>query len=133
MIVVTPGSDAVGAIERAARAAGGGVGDAEGWDVVRVRAAVPRFGVDFDETTYPQEAALETRAVSFQKGCYLGQEIVCMLEMRGHVKRKLVSLAVAVSEPPLPHAPVDDAKGRPSARSRAPCVRPTARSARSRW
>src|SRR6185503_17282110 len=39
---------------------------------------------------YPQEASLEKRAVSFEKGCYLGQEVVCMLEMRGHVKRKLV-------------------------------------------
>jgi folate-binding protein YgfZ len=46
---------------------------------------VPRFGVDFDDTTYPQEASLEKTAVSFDKGCYLGQEVVCMLEMRGHV------------------------------------------------
>ncbi|MDP9152281.1 MAG: folate-binding protein YgfZ, partial [Myxococcota bacterium] len=61
---------------------------------------VPRFGADFDDQTYPQEASLETTAVSFDKGCYLGQEVVCMLEMRGHVKRKLVSVVIDAAEPP---------------------------------
>ena len=55
---------------------------------------MPRFGVDFDDKTYPQEAQLEKVAVSFDKGCYLGQEVVCMLEMRGHVKRKLVPVVL---------------------------------------
>jgi folate-binding protein YgfZ len=67
------------------------VGDHAGWDALRLETGIPAFGVDFDDKTYPQEAALEKRAVSFEKGCYLGQEVVCMLEMRGHVKRKLVS------------------------------------------
>jgi folate-binding protein YgfZ len=66
------------------------LGDYAGWDALRHERGVPRFGVDFDGTMYPQEASLEKRAVSFDKGCYLGQEVVCMLEMRGHVKRKLV-------------------------------------------
>jgi folate-binding protein YgfZ len=96
---------------RAAANASGGPGDDAGWDVVRVITGVPRFGVDFDDSTYPQEAALETKAVSFQKGCYLGQEVVCMLEMRGHVKRKLVSLVVEGGEVPPAHAPVADTKG----------------------
>ena len=63
-------------------------------EALRVERGVPRFGVDFDESTYPQEAALERRAVSFDKGCYLGQEVVCMLELRGHVKRKLVPVTL---------------------------------------
>jgi folate-binding protein YgfZ len=96
---------------RVAANASGGLGDDAGWDVVRVITGVPRFGVDFDDSTYPQEAALETKAVSFQKGCYLGQEVVCMLEMRGHVKRKLVSLVVEGGEVPPAHAPVADTKG----------------------
>jgi folate-binding protein YgfZ len=87
------------------------VGDDAGWEVVRVLASVPRFGVDFDDGNYPQEAALETKAVSFDKGCYLGQEVVCMLEMRGHVKKKLVSLAIDGSESPPAHTPVEDGKG----------------------
>ncbi|MEO8876310.1 MAG: glycine cleavage T C-terminal barrel domain-containing protein [Polyangiaceae bacterium] len=74
--------------------AGGVVGDEQAREIFRQELAVPRFGFDFDGTTYPQEAGLEKRAVAFDKGCYLGQEVVCMLELRGHVKRKLVSLAV---------------------------------------
>jgi hypothetical protein len=113
-VVITgdaPGGGAGDAAGAAALAVGGGVGDPSGWDVVRVITGVPRFGVDFDDATYPQEAALETKAVSFQKGCYLGQEVVCMLEMRGHVKRKLVSLVVEGDEVPAAHAPVGDGKG----------------------
>lgn len=52
---------------------------------------LPRFGVDFDESFLPQEAALE-RVVHFSKGCYLGQEAVAMAQ-RGRVKRRLRHLA----------------------------------------
>ena len=67
-------------------------GTAEGWEVLRVEQNVARFGVDFDDQNYPQEASLEDRAVSFTKGCYLGQETVFMLENRGHVKKRIVQL-----------------------------------------
>ena len=53
---------------------------------------MPRFAVDFGERTYPQEAGLKRRALSFEKGCYHGQEVVCMLENRGQVTRSLVRL-----------------------------------------
>lgn len=66
----------------------------EGWSRVRVEHGIPEHGVDFDDTNYPQEAALERDAVSFAKGCYLGQEAVFMLEKRGHVKKRLVQLLV---------------------------------------
>jgi len=62
---------------------------------LRVEAARASFGFDFDEKTYVQEAGLEKRAVSFTKGCYHGQEIVCMLENRGSVSKRLVQLAIA--------------------------------------
>lgn len=75
-------------------AAGATAGDDADWNALRIERAVARYGVDFDEKTYPQEASLERRAVSFQKGCYLGQEVVCRLEMRGHVHRKLVALTL---------------------------------------
>lgn len=61
---------------------------------LRVLAARASFGFDFDDKTYVQEAGLEKRAVNFQKGCYHGQEVVCMLEMRGHVSKRLVQLAI---------------------------------------
>lgn len=50
------------------------------------------FGVDFGERDNPHEASLERIAVSWTKGCYLGQEVVCMQDMRGKVKRRLVAL-----------------------------------------
>ncbi|HEX3772429.1 MAG TPA: glycine cleavage T C-terminal barrel domain-containing protein [Polyangiaceae bacterium] len=84
----------------------GVMGDAAGWEALRLERGVPRFGVDFDDKTYPQEASLENAAVSFKKGCYLGQEVVCMLEMRGHVKRKLVSIVLDGTE-----VPASDASG----------------------
>ncbi|MBJ7454276.1 MAG: hypothetical protein JHC71_19635, partial [Blastococcus sp.] len=60
--------------------------------------------VEVDATLYPQEASLEKLAVSFQKGCYLGQEVVYMLENRGHVKRKLVPLDLEGAAAALPAA-----------------------------
>ncbi|HEV3193365.1 MAG TPA: glycine cleavage T C-terminal barrel domain-containing protein [Polyangiaceae bacterium] len=91
--------------------AGGSVGDKDGWEVLRVERAVAEFGVDFDDKTYPQEAGLEKVAVSFDKGCYLGQEVVCMLEMRGHVKRRLAALVVDAAQAPPRGAPVTDSEG----------------------
>ena len=72
----------------------GALATSEGFEQLRIEWGLPRFGVDFDDQTLPQEASLEKLAVSFSKGCYLGQETVFMLEKRGHVKRKLVRLAV---------------------------------------
>jgi folate-binding protein YgfZ len=60
----------------------------------RIAAARPAFGIDLDEHNYVQEAGLQGRAVSFNKGCYVGQEVVCMLEMRGKVHRRLVQVTL---------------------------------------
>jgi len=118
-VVLAPterGASVRAAIEAAVADAGGLVGDADAWEALRLERGVPRFGVDFDEKTYPQEASLEKAAVSFNKGCYLGQEVVCMLEMRGHVKRKLVSIVLdesADAAPPIAGALVADEAGAP--------------------
>lgn len=66
----------------------------EAWERVRVDRAVPRFEVDFDTTHFIQEAAITSRAVSFQKGCYVGQEMVCRLQMRGHVQKLLAGVHI---------------------------------------
>lgn len=71
----------------------------EAWDAIRVEHGVPRFGVDFDDQNLPQEASLEKLAVSFTKGCYLGQETVFMLEKRGHAKKRLARLFVSGGAP----------------------------------
>ncbi|MDI1448281.1 glycine cleavage T C-terminal barrel domain-containing protein [Polyangium sp. 6x1] len=64
------------------------------WEALRVEIGLGRWGKDFSEENYPQEASLEPLTVSFQKGCYLGQEAVFMLQMRGHVKKKLVPISI---------------------------------------
>jgi folate-binding protein YgfZ len=113
-IVVSPSelcADVRGAIERVSVEHGAMVGDESGWEALRLELGIPEFGHDFDETVYPQEAGLEKTAVSFQKGCYLGQEVVCMLELRGHVKRRLASLAIDGPLPPQRGVEVCDASG----------------------
>jgi folate-binding protein YgfZ len=57
-------------------------------EILRIEAGLPRFGVDMDETNVVTEAALDT-AVSFTKGCYVGQEIIARIKYRGHVAKKL--------------------------------------------
>lgn len=70
-------------------AAGYAPGDETGYEAARIAAGVPRLGRDVDDRTIPQEAFLERRAVSFTKGCFLGQELVCRIDTRGHVNRYL--------------------------------------------
>lgn len=67
---------------------------AEALELARVAAGVPRIGVDTGAATLVQEAGLETSAVSFDKGCYLGQETVARVAYRGRVNRALRGLAL---------------------------------------
>lgn len=64
-------------------------------EVVRVEVGRPRYGVDLDETTIPQEADLNERAVSFTKGCYVGQETVARLFYKGKPNRHLRGLRLS--------------------------------------
>jgi folate-binding protein YgfZ len=97
-----------GALPRArdaASAAGAIDASAEAVEALRVESGVPLFGVDMDETTIPLEAGIESRAISFTKGCYVGQEVIVRVLHRGHgrVARKLVKLAIeAASNTALP-------------------------------
>ncbi len=93
-------ADAVeAALDEAARAVGGGPVDAAGWELARLRAGRPAYPDDLSEGVYPQEAGIKALAVSFDKGCYVGQEVVCMLESRGQLRRHLARLESA-DEPP---------------------------------
>ncbi len=79
----------------------------EEWEALRIAQALGRFGVDYGELDNPHEAALDRRAVSWSKGCYLGQEVVCMQDMRGKLKRRLVALSLSGSgEVPAVGSPV---------------------------
>src|SRR5262249_31294584 len=64
-------------------------------ECVRIERGRPRFGVDIDEDTIPQEAGLNERAVSFTKGCYVGQETVARLHYRGKPNRHLRGLRLS--------------------------------------
>src|SRR3954462_3061308 len=65
----------------------------------RVESGRPRYGVDVDETVIPQEAGLNERAVSFTKGCYVGQETVARLHYKGKPTRPLRGLRLAAPAP----------------------------------
>jgi folate-binding protein YgfZ len=91
------------------------------WLQLRTHGSIPEFGLDFDGTMYPQEAGLEKRAVSFAKGCYLGQEVVCMLEMRGQVRRKLVVISYE-GEPLPPNSKVLSKAGEPAGETKSAVV-----------
>jgi folate-binding protein YgfZ len=64
-------------------------------EIVRVEQGRPRYGVDLDDTVIPQEAGLNERAVSFTKGCYVGQETVARLHYRGRPNRHLRGLRLS--------------------------------------
>lgn len=64
-------------------------------ECVRIESGRPRFGVDIDESTIPQEAGLNERAVSFTKGCYVGQETVARLYYKGKPNRHLRGLRLS--------------------------------------
>ena len=74
----------------------------EAAEIVRVERGRPRYGVDLDGTAIPQEAGLNERAVSFTKGCYVGQETVARLYYKGKPNRHLRGLRL--SEPAAPGA-----------------------------
>lgn len=80
-------------------------GCACGWDALemaRIEAGIPRFGADMDETNLPQEAGIESRAVSFTKGCYIGQEVINRIRSFGQVSRALRGLRLPDDLPALP-------------------------------
>lgn len=77
------------AIERAALAAGGAIVSPADYETWRIELGVPRFGLDITADNLPQETGLVSRAVSFDKGCYTGQEVVARIHYRGHVNRHL--------------------------------------------
>ncbi len=69
-------------------------------EVVRVEGGRPRYGLDLDDGVIPQEAGLNERAVSFTKGCYVGQETVARLHYRGKPNRHLRGLRLSAPAEP---------------------------------
>lgn len=86
-----------GLTEVAAALEGLPVLDAATREVLRVEAGVPEFGVDMTEATIPLEAEL-TKALHFQKGCYIGQEVIARATYRGQMSKKLVGVELGAAE-----------------------------------
>jgi tRNA-modifying protein YgfZ len=96
------------------------------WEVARIEAGIPLFGVDFDGDMMPAEAGVVERAISFSKGCYPGQEPVARLHYRGHANRGLRGLVFA-GDPPPAGTPVTAAGrqvGRTGSSARSPRLGP---------
>ena len=89
-------------LRQALEAAGAVPAGREVIEAARIEAGYPLFGVDMTEDTIPLEAGIEDRAISFTKGCYVGQEVIIRVLHRGHgrVARKLVGLRVEGDVPP---------------------------------
>ena len=86
-------ADAMGEIWRRAAELGAVPTGLDAWEIARIEAGRPEWGIDIDESTIPQEANLdELHAISYTKGCYTGQETVARVHFRGHVNRHLRGL-----------------------------------------
>lgn len=83
-------------------------GQPAGWDaaeLARVEAAIPRFGADMDDRNLAPETGLETQAISYSKGCYIGQEVIARIRTYGQVSKSLRGLRLNLppgSTPPKP-------------------------------
>jgi folate-binding protein YgfZ len=98
LFVDTESFDAVWGRVVAAGATPAGISACE---IARVEAGRPEWGIDIDENTLAQEANLdELGAISYTKGCYVGQEVVARIHFRGHVNRHLRGLRCASADPP---------------------------------
>jgi folate-binding protein YgfZ len=99
-LIRTPfGGDILGSTKAVGEALDGLDPEIERWtpeqfDAYRIEAGIPRLGIDMDESTIPQEALLDVDAISFTKGCFLGQELVARIDSRGHVNKYLRRLRV---------------------------------------
>jgi folate-binding protein YgfZ len=116
------------ALRSALTAAGVAALDRDTAEAIRIEAGVPRFGRDMDADTIPLEAGIETRAISFSKGCYVGQEVIIRVLHRGHgrIARKLMGLRINSGDVPTAGTPVRDGTrdiGRVTSSALSPAVK----------
>ena len=72
----------------------------EAWEIARVEAGRPEWGIEMDDSTIPQEANFDDlHAISYTKGCYVGQETVARVHFRGHVNKHLRGVRTAGTDP----------------------------------
>ncbi len=90
--LLVPNERAADVAERLLARSGVVAAEPEALERQRILAGIARFGVDFGPENFPQETGLEEQAVSYTKGCYLGQEVVARIHYRGGVQKALRGL-----------------------------------------
>jgi len=108
LLISTDGKDA---LIQELESAGAAPATAEDVRVVRIELGVPRYGEDITERYLAQETN-QARALHFQKGCYLGQEIVERVRSRGQIHRVLMPLTIDTAEPPAPGTKLQSGEGK---------------------
>ncbi|MGE0325364.1 MAG: folate-binding protein YgfZ [Polyangiaceae bacterium] len=108
--------DDLAATEARFRDAGAMALEDAAWSALRAERYLPEWGVDYAVESNPHEAGIAHRAlgqgpVDWDKGCYLGQEVVCMQDMRGKVRRSLFPVWIEGAALPPSDAEVTDAAG----------------------
>jgi folate-binding protein YgfZ len=105
--------EAAASLRRKLEGAGILAGSRETWEIARIESGRPEWGADMDETTLPQEANFdELGAISYTKGCYIGQETVARVHFRGHVNRFLRRLRFVTRPAPPKGAELLDESGK---------------------
>jgi folate-binding protein YgfZ len=105
--------EAAVSLRRKLEAAGILAGGRDTWEIARIESGRPEWGADMDESTLPQEANFdELGAISYTKGCYIGQETVARVHFRGHVNRFLRKLRFVTRPAPPKGAELVDETGK---------------------
>jgi aminomethyltransferase len=91
-------------LESRVRAHGGAAAGMDAVNSIRLEWGTPWFGHDYGDKNIPHEAGLEHSHISYEKGCYTGQEIVERVRSRGHANRRLTELQFLAAESPAPGA-----------------------------
>jgi tRNA-modifying protein YgfZ len=106
-------NEAADSLRAAIDTAGVAAGSNDTWEIARIESGRPQWGADMDDSTLPQEANLdELGAISYTKGCYIGQETVARVHFRGHVNRTIRRLRFVTRPAPLQGAELVDETGK---------------------
>jgi tRNA-modifying protein YgfZ len=105
--------EAADSLKTALVTAGVSTGGKDTWEIARIESGRPLWGADMDDSTLPQEANFdELGAISYTKGCYIGQETVARVHFRGHVNRFLRKLRFVTRPAPPTGAELVDETGK---------------------
>ncbi len=122
--IIAP-AESAGSLAAELVASGAAPGTREAFDVARIEAGFPEWGVDMNEDTLAQEANLDDfGAISYSKGCYVGQEVVARIHFRGHVNKTLRRITFAADRVPPRGAELIDPEGRTVGDVRSAAVSP---------